>query len=43
MQIVAVNYDESTTDAEEKQTRSHELDFAENQKFINIKFRAHLL
>ena len=41
MQIDTFNHVESTGDAQEKQVRSHEQEFAENWKFVNSKFRAH--
>jgi hypothetical protein len=42
MQIETFNHAESTGDAQEKQARSYELAFAENKKFVNSKFGAHL-
>ncbi len=42
MQIENFNRTESTGDAQEKQARSYELAFAENKKFVNSKFGAHL-
>ncbi len=42
MQIETFSQAESTDDAQEEQTRSYELVFAENMKFVNSKFEAHL-
>jgi hypothetical protein len=42
MQIETFNHADSTDDTQEKETRSYELAFAENKKFINSKFGAHL-
>ncbi len=42
MQIETFNHAESTGDAQEKKARSYELAFAENKKFVNSKFGAHL-
>jgi hypothetical protein len=42
MQIETFNRAESTGDAQEKKARSYELAFAENKKFVNSKFGAHL-
>jgi hypothetical protein len=42
MQIETFNHAESTGNAQEKQARSYESAFAENKKFVNSKFGAHL-
>jgi hypothetical protein len=42
MQMWTLNHAESTRDAQEKQARSDELAFTENNKFVNSKFGAHL-
>jgi hypothetical protein len=42
MQIETFNHAESTGDAKKKQAHSYELTFAENKKFVNSKFGAHL-
>ncbi len=41
MEIDAFEHVRLTCDAQEKRKRSHELKFAENQKFVNSKFGAH--
>jgi hypothetical protein len=41
MKTESTNHAESTGDAQEKSTRSYELELAPNQKFVNLKFGAH--
>ena len=43
MQTETFNHADSTDDAQEKQACSYKLAFAENKKFVNSKFGAHLL
>jgi hypothetical protein len=42
MQIETFNHAESTGDAQEKQAHSCELALAENKKFVDSRFGAHL-
>jgi hypothetical protein len=42
MQTETFNHADSTGDAQEKQACSYKLAFAENRKFVNSKFGAHL-
>ncbi len=42
MQIETFNHAEPIRNAQEKQARSYGLAFAENKKFVNSKFGAHL-
>jgi hypothetical protein len=41
MQTKSANHAESTGDAQEKSTRSYELEFVPNLKFVNFKLGAH--